>query len=297
MPAADTDMTGSPCCIFAPVMKPEAFTIRSSRPEAPGKGPGAFATGALVVCLALAGVAGGLPGVARAQSPTTVPRHSWSFTGPLGHFDMAAVQRGYAVYDQVCASCHGMTAVTYGDLGGMGLTEEQVGRIAHAHHVRAGTDATGKPVSRPATSDDHLLSPYASPAAAVAANHGARPPDQSRLAVVYPGGVDRMRALLLGYGQSPPPGTQVPEGSFYNPYAVNGLIAMPPLLHDGGVTYADGTSPTAAQQADDVVTFLAWVAQPHLEERHRTGVRVIAFLLVLLVLTFCLKRRIWSDVH
>ncbi|PYD62246.1 cytochrome c1 [Novacetimonas maltaceti] len=245
----------------------------------------------------LSGAAMGHAGFAHAQSATPVPPHSWSFTGPLGTFDMAAVQRGYVVYDHVCSACHGMTALTYGDLGGMGLTEEQVRRIAHAHQVPAGVDAAGRPAKRPATADDHLRSPYASPAIAAAANNGARPPDQSRLEMVYPGGADRMRALLLGYGQAPPPGTQVPAGSFYNPYAVNGLIAMPPPLHDGGVTYADGTAPTAAQQADDVVTFLTWAAHPHLEERHRTGVRVIVFLLVLLVLTFCLKRRIWSDVH
>ncbi|MEG3349937.1 cytochrome c1 [Novacetimonas sp. GS1] len=255
------------------------------------------------ICLSLLSVAAGAAGAigpasqAHAQSANPVPSHAWSFSGPLGTFDMAAVQRGYAVYDHVCSACHGMTALTYGDLGGMDLTEEQVARIAHAHRVPTGGDAAGKPVTRPATADDHLRSPYATPALAAAANHGARPPDQSRLEVVYPGGASRMRALLLGYGQAPPAGMQVPAGSFYNPYAANGMIAMPPPLHDGGVTYADGTAPTTAQQADDVVTFLTWAARPHLEERHRTGVRVVVFLLVLLVLTFCLKRRIWSDVH
>ncbi|MGY6769710.1 cytochrome c1 [Komagataeibacter xylinus] len=225
------------------------------------------------------------------------PRQHWSFQGPLGHFDMAAVQRGYTVYAQVCSACHGMQAVTYGDLAGLGLKEADVNALAASHHIPAGVDAGGHPVTRPANMDDHLLSPYPDAHVAAAANHGVVPPDQSRLAVVHPGGVDRIYAFLTGYGQTPPAGTVVPPGTFYNPYAANGQIAMPPPLYEGGITYPDGTPATVEQQARDVTTYLAWVASPHLTARHRAGVGVIVFLLILLVFSICLKRRTWSNVH
>ena len=32
----------------------------------------------------------------------------WSFKGPFGKFDRAALQRGYQVYQEVCSSCHSM---------------------------------------------------------------------------------------------------------------------------------------------------------------------------------------------
>ena len=44
---------------------------------------------------------------------------------------------------------------------------------------------------------------------------------------------------------------------------------------DGLVEYADGTESTVDQMAKDVTTFLAWAAEPELEERHKTGVKVI----------------------
>ena len=32
----------------------------------------------------------------------------WSFKGLFGKFDRGALQRGYQVYTEVCASCHSM---------------------------------------------------------------------------------------------------------------------------------------------------------------------------------------------
>ncbi|GAN85841.1 cytochrome c1 [Komagataeibacter intermedius] len=253
--------------------------------------------GVLLSCLVIPSCLAGGASVSWARDYREPPRQDWSFRGPLGHFDMASVQRGYTVYAQVCSACHGMKSVAYGDLAGLGLKEADVNAIAGAHHVPAGVDGSGHPVTRPANVDDHLLSPYPDAHTAAAANHGVPPPDQSRLAVVHPGGVDRIDAFLTGYGQTPPPGMTAAPGLFYNPYAANGQTAMPPPLHDGGVAYPDGTPATVAQQARDVTTFLAWVASPHLTQRHRVGVGAVVFLLILLILSICLKRRTWSNVH
>jgi ubiquinol-cytochrome c reductase cytochrome c1 subunit len=48
--------------------------------------------------------------------------------------------------------------------------------------------------------------------------------------------------------------------------------------------------------ARDVTAFLAWAAEPELEQRKRMGVRIILFLIVLGGLTYAVKRKIWADV-
>lgn len=235
--------------------------------------------------------------VAQAGPHDRVPHQAWSFEGPLGRFDLAAVQRGYAVYAQVCSACHGMKSMIYGDLAATGLTMEQVGRIAATQQVPGGVDAQGDPVTRAATPADHFRDPFVNPEAAAAANNGVAPPDQSRLALVYPGGPDRIYAVLTGYREPPAAYRPSHAGAVYNPYASGREIAMPPPLRDGQVVYTDGTPATTAQEARDVTTFLAWVAQPHLEARHRLGMQVVLYLLFLAVLVFLLKRRVWSDVQ
>jgi cytochrome c1 len=47
---------------------------------------------------------------------------------------------------------------------------------------------------------------------------------------------------------------------------------MPPPLSDGKVNYVDGTKEHARPESRDVVEFLAWASEPHLEARNRTGV-------------------------
>ena len=47
----------------------------------------------------------------------------------------------------------------------------------------------------------------------------------------------------------------------------------------------------------DIVNFLDYIAEPMQLERQRLGVRVIAFLLVLLLISYLLKKEIWKDVE
>jgi len=246
-------------------------------------------------------VALGLSPVARAAADTDttrlpIPARHWTFDGALGHFDMASVQRGYAVYANVCSACHGMKDVTFGDLAGIGLTDEQIRKIAAAHRVPGGLDDNGRPVLRPATPDDHFPSPFPSVQAAKAANSGVAPPDQSRLAMTFDRGPDHIYAFLTGYAPAPK-GFAVMPGHAYNPYVNGRQTAMPQPLRDHQVAYADGTDATLPQEAEDVTNFLAWAAYPHLNERHHLGVRIALYLAFLFVLTILLKRKVWSDVH
>jgi ubiquinol-cytochrome c reductase cytochrome c1 subunit len=47
----------------------------------------------------------------------------------------------------------------------------------------------------------------------------------------------------------------------------------------------------------DIVNFLDYVGEPMQLERRALGIRVIAFLLIFLVISYMLKREIWKDVH
>jgi len=87
------------------------------------------------------------------------------------------------------------------------------------------------------------------------------------------------------------------KGMNYNTAFPGHQIAMPPPLSDDRVTYADGTKATLAQEAHDVATFLSWASDPHLEQRHRLGARVMIFLLAFSGVMYGVKRKVWSNVH
>ncbi len=237
-----------------------------------------------------------VPAAAQTLQSLPVPESRWSFEGPFGTFDLASAQRGYAVYSQVCASCHSMKQLTFRDLAGLGLDEDAIHNIAAGQPVPFGTDASGNTVLRAATPDDHFRLPYANDVAARAANNGVAPPDVSRLAMTVQGGASFIQAYLTGFRDAPPNVT-LAAGMHYNDYVPGNSVAMPDPLQDGQVKYADGTRPTKAQMAHDVTTYLAWSAQPHLEERRRLGVRVVIYLVLLLGLVAVVKRKVWADVR
>jgi hypothetical protein len=111
-------------------------------------------------------------------------------------------------------------------------------------------------------------------------------------------------ALLLGYrdpatyrngeGHALPAANRPGQGLHFNPWFANLNIAMPPpLTADGQVSYADGTNPTRAQMARDVSAFLAWTAEPRLENRRAAGMAVLAFLIFATILAYMAYQNIW----
>ena len=254
---------------------------------------------ALLAGLALAG-----PALAQGSAETevpaghgeiTIPKTSWSFNGPFGTFDRASAQRGFQVYKEVCANCHGLRLLSYRDLTGIGLNEAQVKAIAASYEVPT-TDDTGQPVTRPALPSDRFHSPFPNEKAARAANGGALPPDQSLIIKARENGANYVHALLNGYKDAPN-GMNVPAGQYYNEYYPGHLLAMPKPLNDDQVTYADGTQATVEQMSRDVVQFLTWAANPEMEARKRMGIKAVVFLALLGGLTYAVKRKVWKDVH
>jgi cytochrome c1 len=270
---------------------------------------------ALTLASSLAALA--LPAVAQEHSHevSTPPAMKWSFAGPFGKYDEGQLQRGFKIYKEVCSSCHSLELLSIGslaDAGGPGFSEAQVEALAATYKI-ADLDDKGQPMERAGRPADHFPSPFPNAAAAAAAN-GVAPPDMSTLAKArgyqrgFPlfvldvltqyqeAGPDYIHAILNGY-KDPPKGFTVPAGGHYNEYFPGHVIAMPPPLSDGQVTFDDGSPATLAQYSKDVTAFLMWAAEPKLVQRKRTGFQVIIFLIVLSGLMYFTKKKVWSAVH
>jgi len=247
---------------------------------------------------------------------------AWSFDGPFGKFDQAQLQRGFKVYREVCAACHSMSLLSYRDLAANGgpfasakypnpNENPFVKAIASEVEVADIDSETGDPTTRKATPADKFRAPYANEAAGRAANSGAYPPDLSVITKAREGGPNYIYAILTGYHDAPQ-GLTVAPGQYYNPYfpgdlesiwtgdkaktPVGGLLAMPPPLATDQVTFDDGTKATVAQEAEDVVAFLAWASEPKQVERKRTGFAVLIYLVLFAGLLYASYRRIWKNV-
>ncbi|WP_379548712.1 cytochrome c1 [Qipengyuania sp. DSG2-2] len=231
------------------------------------------------------------------------PEGGWSFSGPLGKWDIAQLQRGYKVYKEVCSACHGMKFIAFRNLAELGYTENQVRAEAATWQVPGVDPATGESIMRPAEPTDYIPSPYPNDVAAAAANNNAIPPDLSLITKARKNGTNYVYSLLSGYQEIPAelteqfPEFSTPFGLYYNPYFKYLNIAMaPPLMSDGQVTYDDGTEATVPQMSEDVTAFLTWGAEPTMIKRKQTGWPVMIFLVFATILAWMAKQQIWSAV-
>jgi ubiquinol-cytochrome c reductase cytochrome c1 subunit len=247
--------------------------------------------------LALAGLAllvlAAVPAGAQEEAP---PKLSWSFDGPFGTFDRAAAQRGFQVYEEVCSHCHSMNLLHYRDLAGIGYSEDEIKAIAASKQVTDGPNDQGEMYQRPGRPADTFVPPFPNAQAARAALNGALPPDLSLIVKAREGGADYIDAILQGFKPAPA-GLKMGPNMQYNEYFPGHQIAMPQPLAGDDVKYSDGTKATLPQEAHDVTTFLAWAAEPTMEERKFTGAKVLIFLLVMTGILYAAKRQIWAEVH
>jgi|TARA_A100001011_G_scaffold28542_1_gene27736 ubiquinol-cytochrome c reductase cytochrome c1 subunit len=223
----------------------------------------------------------------------------WSFNGLFGTFDRGSLQRGYQVYTEVCASCHSMKHLSYRNLaqeGGPEFSLEEAKAIAASFIVVDGPDEYGEMFERPGKLSDKFVNPYLNDNEAKSANGGAYPPDMSVLVKARGGGANYLYSVLNGY-EEPPANIELDDGVYYNKYMYGNKIKMANPLDDGIVEYNDGTEATIDQMSKDVVTFLTWAAEPHLETRHRIGFKVIVYLIILSILVYFSMKRIWSRIE
>ncbi|MDQ0466034.1 ubiquinol-cytochrome c reductase cytochrome c1 subunit [Caulobacter ginsengisoli] len=241
-----------------------------------------------------------------AEEPANV---HWDFEGPFGRYgkaeNQAQLQRGYKVYREVCSSCHSMKLVSFRNLGDPGgpfwnpkyknpNDNPVVKAIAADYQVDDIDTDTGDTTKRPGIPADRFPSPFANDYAAKASNGGANPPDMSLLARAREGQGRYIFSILMGY-ENPPAGVTLNPGQHYNKYMAGGVIAMPPPLKAGQVTYDDGTPSSLEQEAMDVSAFLMWAADPHADDRKNTGIAVLIYLLLFSGLLYLAYRQVWKN--
>jgi cytochrome c1 len=283
---------------------------------------------AATALLAAATLGAGAAAWAAGGEPVHIARQNWTFSGMLGKFDAAQLQRGFKVYTEVCSRCHGVKRLAFRNLaqpGGPEFPEAGVKSLAADNYkVDAEPNDQGKVLKRPAVLADHIPSPYRNEQEARASQPGgALPPDLSLitkargvesqapfymvpltmlrdiLSTYQEGGADYVHGYLTGY-KTPPDKVKVPDGMNYNEaFPAPHFTAMPnPFAGgDGLVQYDDGTPGTVGNYARDVTAFLAWAGDPGLAERKRLGLLVMLYLLITAVLLYFAKRRVWSKAH
>ncbi len=231
-----------------------------------------------------------------ATSDVKLIEQNWPFNGIFGRFDESSLQRGFQVYREVCAACHGIRHISYRDLKGIGYTNDEIKVIAAEYEIVDGPNDEGEMFEREALPSDKFVGPYENDKIARLANNGAYPPDLSLIVKARANGADYLYSLLNGY-KDYPENFEASEGMYYNEFYPGYQIAMPSPLMDDIVEYSDGTEATQAQVAKDVTSFLAWTAEPELEERKSLGVKTLFFLILLTIMLLGVKRKIWKDVE
>ncbi|NNE57644.1 MAG: cytochrome c1 [Hellea sp.] len=221
----------------------------------------------------------------------------WHFDGFRGTYDRAAMQRGYQVYKEVCASCHQLKFMSFrhlGDKGGPFYDEHfknpsdnpVVKGLAGDWEVTDIDLDTGEEITRKAIPSDNFPAIYSNKIAAAASNNGKAPPDLSVIVKARSGGADYIYNLLVAYDEEHP--TENP--------VFGGQIAMAAPLYEDAVEYADGTPATVDQMAKDVTEFLAWAADPKMEQRKSLGLAVMIYLLILTILAWFTYKQVWRNV-
>jgi ubiquinol-cytochrome c reductase cytochrome c1 subunit len=194
-------------------------------------------------------------------------------TAPINEFDMDAVKRGAKFFATNCMSCHTLTYLRY----------DKVAKDA-------GIVTDKKPISI----------------------NGVTPPDLSLEADVR--GVDWIYTYLHSFYKDPAtasgvnnlifPGTAMP--AIVAPFQGEQVLVEKPM-HDllNQVQWYDLVKPVkqgsmTPEEFDkavaDVVTFLAYAAEPYHAEQERLGYWVLGFLVILFVMMYLLKKEYWKDV-
>ncbi|MHA1529566.1 MAG: cytochrome c1 [Alphaproteobacteria bacterium] len=254
-----------------------------------------------------------LPGAAFAAEEVHLENVSFSHEGPFGTYDRLQLQRGFQVYQEVCAACHGLRYLSFRELGGAtgpAFPEEQIKAIAELYEVYdAEIDDTrpAKPFDMFPANTDAGAPDLSLMAKARAGFHGPYGLGLSQLFNGI-GGPEYIYSMLTGYT-----GEEIEEAGailYENHSFPGGKISMPPPLEEGLVEYAmhggpegegeghTGEAPeaTVEQMAEDVSAFLMWAAEPNLVGRKQAGLRNILMLITLTVLLYFTNKTLWAKV-
>jgi len=178
-----------------------------------------------------------------------------------------AIKRGADTLMDVCHGCHTLKYISYRSLTKLGIDKKKIDEWR-------GDQAIDSPLAG-LMSDDAALSAF-----------GKLPPDLSLMAQARDGEANYVYSYLIGY--------------YVNSEGVTGNHIFPETKMPDPLGISSETDASKREEikatARDVVSFLVWASDPHTEERHWLGHYVIAYLIVLTLLLYALKKRIWSRV-
>jgi cytochrome c1 len=177
----------------------------------------------------------------------------------------AAIERGMDVVIAECTSCHSLKYIHYRNLIALGVDKKKVDGLRG-----------DKPL------DAALMS--AMPDDAAMSSFGKIPPDLSLMFNAREGRGNYTYSYLTAFYKKP-------DGTLDN-HVFPG-VKMPDILAMSEAT--DEAQRTAIKaKAKDIVSFLAWAADPHEQDRIQLGKYLMGYLVVLTTLLYFLKKRIWA---
>jgi len=180
--------------------------------------------------------------------------------------DKDSLQRGSVLFSNYCMACHSLKYMRYNRIArDTGWTDEEV--VAKMSH------GMNKVV-------DNVLTRM--PDGVAMEVMGSEPPDLSLMSRLK--GTDYIYTFLRAYSQD--------ENGNWNNSALEGT-SMPNVLED---FQRHSSEEDYAQAVRDISNFLEYAGEPSKIQRYDLGWKVIAFLLVLLLLTYLLKREYWRDI-
>lgn len=180
--------------------------------------------------------------------------------------DTASLQRGAVLFSNYCMACHSVKYMRYNRIAkDLGWTDEEViAKMAYG---------LNKPV-------DHVLTRMLPDVGQAVL--GSAVPDLSLMARVK--GTDYIYTFLRSFVQDK-------DGTWDN--RVLKGTSMPHVLQG---LQRHSTEKAFNQDVRDISNFLEYVGEPAKLKRWDLGWKVIAFLLVLFILAYLLKREYWRDI-
>lgn len=214
--------------------------------------------------------------------------------------NLASLQRGARDFMNYCSGCHSMKHLRYNRMArDLGIPEDLLKKNLMFTSEKVG---------------DHILA--AIPSAQAGQWFGQPPPDLTVTARQR--GADWIYSYLQSFYLDPtrPTGvnnTVLPNASMPHVlWELQGWQKRTEKKKDEAAAEGEGEhhapefelaaagslSPEDyARWVGDLTNFMAYAAEPGKQERQSLGVKVIAYLLVLLLLCYLLKREYWTDVH
>ncbi|MCE1238930.1 MAG: cytochrome c1 [Azonexaceae bacterium] len=214
-------------------------------------------------------------------------------TWPGSVKDKPALQNGAKLFVNYCMNCHGASYVRYKNLLDLGLTEQQV-----KDNLMFTSDKIGDLMGIAARADEQKKW------------FGATPPDLSiivraRGEAGAPGaGADWLYTYLRSFYRDDKRPTGWNNVVFENVgmphilWELQGTQVLNHETHKLELEVPGKLSPAEYDKAvSDLVGFMVWMAEPQQEFRRTLGFFVLAFLAVLFVVAYALKKEYWKDIH